>query len=416
MKSKSFRFGSLFLLVFLAISPMAVMASGQAEAGDGVVTVWHPFPEETHFIQHAAEVWNEENPDSFRVEPRFIPFGDLKREIAQSLVTGEVPDIYMVDNPDHASFAASGAFYDITDWVDEWGQADGYFPGPWNSTMWEGRNYGVPVDSNTILLYYNRDAFDGAGLAGPPETWAELREYAESLTNPADDFRGIAFSAVRTEEGTFQFLPLVQQGGGSIENINGEGGVAALELWTDLVGSGYASPEVINITQNEAVGLLASGNVAMAISGPWSLGLMSDADFNWELALLPVKEDVGVRSSAMGGYNMAIMADSDNPREAWKFMTWLQTPENIRRFYWDYLDGARIPSRADVANEEGRWVEDERLKVFIEQLQYAKPRGPHPEWPAISDAIQVAIQKALTEQATPQEALDEAAEAISGVY
>lgn len=407
------------VVVFCLLSSGLVFASGSQESSGedaGVVTIWHPFAEETHFIQHAAEVWNQENPERFRVETRFSPLGDLRREIAQSVVTGQVPDIYMVDNPDLASFAASGALYDITDWVAEWGQAEEYFPGPWASTIWNGRSYGVPVDSNTICIYYNVEAFEAAGIDGPPETWSELVEYAGILTNPDEDFRGIAFTAIRTEGTTFQFLPFVQQAGGTIENIDGPEAVEALELWTELVLSGYATPEVINLSQNEAVGQLASGNVAMAISGPWSLNIMEDADFEWGLTLLPVKEDVGVRSSALGGYNMAIMADAENPEGAWQFMQWLQTPENIRRFYWDFLGGARIPSRGDVANEAGKWVEDERLKVFIEQLQFAQPRGPHPEWPTISEAIQVAIQKALTEQATPQEALEEAAQTIREVY
>lgn len=401
----------LVLVLAAMLFPSAVFAGGRQEAAR-TVEIWHPFPEASHFITHASNVWNEENPDRFQVTTRFIPFADLKREIMQSLITGEVPDIYMVDNPDHASFSAAGAFYDLTEWIDQWGQADEFFPGPWASTMWEGRNYGLPVDSNTILMYYNKDAFREAGISGPPETWEELYEYARKLTDRSKNFRGIAFSANRSEEGTFQFLPFVQQAGGAIDQINDEGGVAALTLWSDLVLNGYASPEVINITQNEAVGLLASGNVAMAISGPWSLGFMSEAEFEWGLALLPVKEDVGIRSSAMGGYNMAIMADSDSPSEAWEFMTWLQEPENVRRFYWDHLGGARIPPRADVANEPGKWTEDPSLKVFIEQLEYAQPRGPHPEWPSISEAIQIAIQTALTGQASPQDALDAAAAEI----
>jgi multiple sugar transport system substrate-binding protein len=403
------------LLLLVLLIPWTIGAAGQ-KAVEGDVVIWHPFPEQTHFIQQAANSWNEEHPGTFKVTTRFIPFADLKREIAQSLVTGEVPDIYMVDNPDHASFAAAGAFYDLTAWIKDWGQADQYFPGPWNSTIWEGKNYGIPVDSNTILLYYNKDAFKKAGIDGPPGTWTELLDAAKKLNALDANFRGIAFSAIRSEEGTFQFLPFLQQAGGSVDAINSANGVAALSLWTELVQKGYASPEVINITQNEAVGLLASGNVGMAISGPWSLGLMKDANFEWGLSLLPIKEDVGVRSSAMGGYNMAIMADSKSPGNSWEFIKWLQKPENIRRFYWDFLGGARIPSRADVANEADKWVQNPQLKVFIEQLQYAKPRGPHPEWPSISNAIQIAIQKSLTGQATPKAALDEAAKALEKFF
>ncbi len=53
--------------------------------------------------------------------------------------------------------------------------------------------------------------------------------------------------------------------------------------------------------------------------------------------------------------------------------------------------------------------------MFVEQLKYAKPRGPHPEWPKISKAIQDAIQGALTGQMSAQDALDQAAAKIKSV-
>lgn len=60
-------------------------------------------------------------------------------------------------------------------------------------------------------------------------------------------------------------------------------------------------------------------------------------------------------------------------------------------------------------------LKDAALKVFLEQLQYAQARGPHPEWPKISKAIQDAIQSALTGQQSPKDALDQAAGTIQGV-
>jgi len=61
--------------------------------------------------------------------------------VTKAITTNTVPDIIFVDNPDHAQYAAMGAFADITEYVEDWGQADLYFDGPWNSTMYEGRNY-----------------------------------------------------------------------------------------------------------------------------------------------------------------------------------------------------------------------------------------------------------------------------------
>ena len=51
-----------------------------------------------------------------------------------------------------------------------------------------------------------------------------------------------------------------------------------------------------------------------------------------------------------------------------------------------------------------------RSAVFQEQLKYAQPRGPHPEWQKISKAIYDAEQAALTGQMTPDEALEPGAD------
>jgi multiple sugar transport system substrate-binding protein len=76
----------------------------------------------------------------------------------------------------------------------------------------------------------------------------------------------------------------------------------------------------------------------------------------------------------------------------------------------------QLPARSDISiPETGQPLKDAALKVFLEQLKYAMPRGPHPEWPKISKAIQDAIQAALTGQASPKDALDQAAEKIKAV-
>ena len=60
-------------------------------------------------------------------------------------------------------------------------------------------------------------------------------------------------------------------------------------------------------------------------------------------------------------------------------------------------------------------LKDAALAVFQEQLKYAAPRGPHPEWQKISKAIYDAMQAALTGQMTAQAALDQAQTTIEGI-
>jgi multiple sugar transport system substrate-binding protein len=75
-----------------------------------------------------------------------------------------------------------------------------------------------------------------------------------------------------------------------------------------------------------------------------------------------------------------------------------------------------LPARGDVElPASGIERKDAALAVFQEQLKYAQPRGPHPEWQKISKAIYDAEQAALTGQMTPDEALSQAQSTIEGI-
>ncbi|CAN0604765.1 unnamed protein product, partial [Ectocarpus sp. 12 AP-2014] len=188
------------------------------------------------------------------------------------------PDIIAIDNPDHAAFAARGAFLDLTDLAAASDQIDmdNYFPGPRSSLTWDDGVYGIPRASNTIALYYNKDLFEAAGLDPdtPPSTWDELYEAATALTDPDNDVYGIAFSAKASEEGTFQFLPWLQMTGGSFEQVNGDGAADALAFWKTLLDEGLTSPDTLTRGQWDSTGTFNGGNAAMVISGPWELNRM----------------------------------------------------------------------------------------------------------------------------------------------
>ncbi|CAN7721954.1 MULTISPECIES: sugar ABC transporter substrate-binding protein [unclassified Ensifer] len=385
-----------------------------AKAEDVTINVWSLDRD----IQPAPNLISDFNKlnAGIKVEYRQIQFDDVVSEAMRAYSTGQAPDIIAIDNPEHALFSSRGAFLDLTDMIAKSTvvKTSNYFPGPLASTMWDGKNYGLPKATNTIALYYNKDMFKAKGLDPdkPPQTWDELVDAARKLTDPAANVYGLAFSAKANEEGTFQFLPWAQMAGGSYEHINSDGAVKALEVWKTIITEKLASPDTLTRGQWDSTGTFNSGNAAMAISGPWELDRMvSEAKFDWGVALLPVPEVGAERSSAMGDFNWAIFSNTQHPAEAFKVLEYFVSQDN--RMFKDF---GQLPARSDIAiPETGVPLKDAALKVFNEQLKFAKPRGPHPEWPKISKAIQDAIQAALTGQMAPKEALDQAAEKIKAV-
>jgi multiple sugar transport system substrate-binding protein len=200
--------------------------------------------------------------------------------------------------------------------------------------------------------------------------------------------------------------------GGSFDNINAEGVAEALALWDTFIEEGLASPDTLTRGQWDSTGTFNGGNAAMAISGPWELGRMAqDAEFDWGVTLLPVREEGGERASALGDFNLAIFANTEHPEAAFEYL----------EYFWSQVDRiwpefTRMPAIEGVAlAPTGDERIDEAAAVFAEQLRYARNRGPHPEWPRISQHIQDAFQTVLTDQAEPQEALDRAAEEIDAI-
>ncbi|MDF1670256.1 MAG: sugar ABC transporter substrate-binding protein [Roseovarius sp.] len=389
------------------------LAASAAFAQDVTLTMWTVANNAPEAV-FAKEFSDKDN--GIKIDVREIKFDDIIAETLRAFATKANPDLIAVDNPNHAAFAAAGAFLDLTPHIANSSQIkmDNYFDGPRSSLTWDGKAYGIPRASNTIALYYNKDMFKAAGLDpnAPPATWDDLYDAAKKLTDPANDVYGIAFSAKASEEGTFQFLPWAQMGGGSFDNINVSGAADALDLWKKLFDEGLTSPDTLTRGQWDSTGTFNGGNAAMAISGPWELKRMSkDAKFDWGVALLPVPNADAPRASALGDFNVAIFSNTEHAEAAFKFLEYQDS--QVERLWPEF---SRMPSQKSVAlAPTGDAKIDAAAAVFVEQLQSARNRGPHPKWPNISKAIQNAMQSALTGKQSSSDALADAAAAIAKV-
>ena len=335
-----------------------------------------------------------------KIERTSIPFADLKQKLLQGATAGDLPDLAVIDNPDHQAFASLGVLADLTDPVNSWGQASNYFKGPWDSTTFQGKNYGIPDNSNCLVLWYNTDLFAPSG-AEPPTDWTSLTAVVQALTK--GDQYGLAVSAVKSEEGTFQWLPFLWATGADIPTIDSDGGRRALQLWADYVQNGYMSKSILGWKQADVLAQFQNGKAAMMVNGPWQIPVLREQspDLKWNVVTLPKDQQA---ASILGGENTAITKNTKNMDAAWEFLTWRQEPQNLKAYL---VQAGKLPSRQDLAGDE-TWTGDPVLKVFIEQLQVAKPRAYGDKYPQISAAIQDAIQSAVSGQTDVAAALKKA--------
>jgi multiple sugar transport system substrate-binding protein len=358
-----------------------------------------------------SEEFERLHPD-IKIEVKHVQFSDMNNDLARASITRDAPDVSYIDNPYIDLFRSRGLLLNLAPMIAQSKVIDlaKFYPGPLAAVKYGDAVYGIPRGANTLALYYNADLFKAAGLDPdkPPQTWAELLADAKKLTDPAKHVYGIAFSAVASEEGTFQFLPWIQMAGGDYNKLDTPDDVKSLEFWQTLIDQKLASPDTLVRSQFDSTATFNAGNAAMAISGPWELPRMSqDAKFDYRVALLPTMTQGSPRVSALGEGDNVILKQSKHPREAFEFLEFLATQ---MPHVWN--DDGFLPVEP-VQVDNPKWPAD--YSLFLEALKTARVRGPSPEWADISQAIQTAIQSALTHQATAKQALDGAQSQVQSI-
>jgi multiple sugar transport system substrate-binding protein len=389
---------------FSSSAAMALLAAcgGSTTTGPITLTLWDYFNTAGSGYLGLITEYSKVN-SSVKIQRTAIPFADLKQKLTQGAASKQLPDIIVIDNPDHSAFASMGILADLTSEITDWGQANQYFEGPWKSTTWKGKNYGVPNNSNCLALYYNKDIFQSAGVT-PPTTWDELHSIAGKLKKA--DAYSLSMSLVKSEEGTFQFLPFLWEAGADLNTIDSSAAVSALQFLVTLVKEGLLSSEALNWTQQDAITQFIAQKAAMCINGPWNLDpVEKGAKFAWGVAPLPKNQQ---SASILGGENWAISVTTPHKKEAWDFIKWTQDPTQLKSYI---VTDNRLPSFKSLA-QDAAFQKDPNKSVFAASLETAKPRAYGPNYPKVSDAVQQAFQSAISGQATPEAALKQAAQTI----
>lgn len=389
-----------------ASSPTDAAAGGKVQT----VTLWTYYGDTgpaAACLKTAADDFNASQ-NKYQLTLRNIPFSQFNQEVMTAIAAGATPDLMIVDNPDNARYAAAGALADLTDKVKAWGQGDQFLSGPWNSTLYNGRNYGIPLGSNTVVLWINTDMAQAAGLDihYPPKTWDEYEMWAKKMTDKTNGVYGTAMLAKRDETGTFLFLPWILQNGGDIDRLDFPESIEALAFWRKLIDEGYAPKSAINDGFAEIYQQFTIGKAAMMISGTWNLStIATDApNLHWIVTTLPYTKKP---ASSLGGENWTVFAASKQQDGAWEFLKYVVDPA-----YGTKLTDCMsyIPSRKDVLAQVSEKNKDNpTMQVFLKQMELAAPRGPLANWSVVSEIIQVAMQEALSGQKTPEQAMRDAA-------
>ncbi len=401
---------SLLLIVVLAFSasssvraqtPAATQAAASADAIK--LTEW-----DYYTAGDAAPVWgnllNQCGTDNnITIDRQSVPRNELISKVLLAAQQQQLPDVLMIDNPDLQEVANTGALAPLTDYgVD----LTGLYKNLIDAGSLNEKVYGIAPGINGMALFYNVDMLTKANLK-PPTTWAEVKDVAGKLTG--NGVYGIAFSAVATEEGSWQFEPWFWGAGGDLKKLDSPEGVKALQFWVDLVNSGYASKSVVTWSQGDVDDQFVAGKAAMMQNGVWNLGSLDKAGIKYDVVPIP-KPDGGAAPGPMGGEVLTIPLSSNQStmQAAGKLVNCLLTDKNM--LAWANQN-AYIPARQALAEQVAK--DRAAMKPFVDAAAAERSRpGPPanlgPNYSKVSQPLWNAVQAALTGAKPAQQALTDA--------
>ena len=200
----------------LATAAAAVVSPAWAQ-DTGKLTYWHHFtsPEEFAGLQKVMALFKQRFPGVALTQEN-IPNPEYMTKFTAAVMAKSRPDVSMIVAERLPDMLAMDGLEDITARVAGWKQRPFYPADRWLGATAKGKIYGVPAFTFIDWVYYRKDWFAEAGLAGPPTNPDEFVTAAKKLTDPSKNRYGFG---MRGGPGGFAYIiDLIEAWGGAIDN------------------------------------------------------------------------------------------------------------------------------------------------------------------------------------------------------
>jgi multiple sugar transport system substrate-binding protein len=411
MNRKSLAAGAVAAAALVAVTGCSSQGSpspsGSGAADDVTITY-------ANFISNGG---NEENlqtiVDAFEdahpgitVDVTTTDYANYFTQLQTDLAAGTQADVFDVDAGAFANIQASGVLAPL-----EGFDGSAYRQGVLDTYAVDGAQFGLPTSFSNVVLFYNKELFDAAGVDYPTAdwTWADQKAAAEKLTDTGAGVWG-SYQPISYHE----YYKAVQQAGGSFLTEDGsatafdsEAGKRAAEWLTAKSGTVMPSAADGAGTPDFDTNLFKEGKLAMWTTGIWMIGLVGDLPFEWDIAVEP--GDTQKASATFS--NAVVVSQSTEHKEAaqkWaEFLTSSEEMVDVR-----LTAGWELPAVSDeslLAPYLEKAPPANRIAVFDSLDSVAAA----PQLGANATQIQDAVGNALGEIAAGRTTVDEAIPALA---
>lgn len=335
------------------------------------LTFWHTYgdSEEAQFLNVVLPLWEAQHPD-IKIDAVRQDSGQFHQMIVTSFGTGMSPDVARVDIANIASYANQGGLAALSDYADFAEISKDYMDAPLSTNLYQGKYYGLPLDTNCKAAVVNLNVMGELGLSQAPATMEEFIAAAQDRGSYSINVSGV---------GDWDMYPYFWLFGGTLTDdaftkasgyLDSEASIAAMNQIVELHDRKILTIRDVDGSVDAWDGI--NSEYAMFFEGPWYFGSYEEAESRGIVAA-QIPSYNGQSASVVGGEDIAVFATSKNPDAAYEFAKFMTQPE----VQLAMLEAGQLPVLKSLVNSEA--VQNNPVwSVYMEQMASAKARIPSP--------------------------------------
>jgi len=331
-------------------------------------------------------------------------------------------DTFLVNTDIQAGFLAPIDDY-LSAWPD-WSQFTDAAKGA--AKAQDGKTYGVPMGTDTRALWYDKTLFKKAGIAVPwePKSWNDILTTARTIKQklpgviPLNVYSGKGAGEGATMQG---FEMLLYGTKNTLYDDASKKWIVASPGFNDSLNfiktifDEKLAPEPQdaldpNWGTKVSTELMPTSKLAINLDGSWQSSTWLDTgskpwpqwnDTLGQAAMPTQNGEAPGKTSMSGGWVLSVGSHAKDKKAAFDFVTTMLNKDNTLEYD---IGAGQIAERKDVAEDPKYQSSNPTLKFFTDLVQQTHFRPAYPDYPHVSDAIQVAMESVMTGQAQPADA------------
>lgn len=395
----------LFFILLVASTVLSACQPAASNPRGNISFMISGDPAELTAYHKLVDAFSAKFPD-IKVEVIEVSSSDYSKRLSADLAAGAPADVFFLNYRRQAKYSDSGVLQPLTDYLKNSKviQESDFYSQAMDPFKWKGEQMCIPQNISSLVVYYNKDLFNAAGVDYPAAgwTWDDFTATALALTKDLDGDGATDQFGLGLEPEFIRLAPFIWQSGGELVDdpsnpatlmIDTDAGYEAFNFFVGLQTVHHVVPNAEEEKSEDSESRFINGRTAMYFQSRRPTPTFREsANFDWDVAALPQGKSP---ATILHGDGYCMPSASKNKDAAWTFIEFANSVEGQTIVA---STGRTVPSLMAVANSPAFLDPNNKpasSQVFLDVIPTMRALPLIPAWTDIEEIVTEELTRAF---------------------